>query len=259
MMEVPIISGGRLKGIVCFEHTSTKRQWTTDEQHFAIALSHLLTITIETNAKNTYRSELEKALEEKSLLISEINHRVKNNLAIITAIIRSESDRVKDDFHKGLFDSILSKTYSLASLQEELYRSTNYQELNFNKYIEQLADNMNRTFGANLRVKIIFHSTETILLEVDVAMPMALICSEILNNCFKYAFKEDGVNQLSIFLGKDQNGKIFLSIEDNGIGLPENYLTKGTGFELMNDLAEQIDAQLECLSSSTGTQISLKF
>ncbi len=259
MMEVPIISGGRLKGIVCFEHTSSKREWTTDEQHFAIALAQLLTITIETNAKNTYRTELEKALEEKSLLISEINHRVKNNLAIITAIIRSESERVKDDFHKGLFDSILSKTYSLASLQEELYRSANYQELNFNKYIEQLADNMNRTFGANLRVKIIFHSTETILLEVDVAMPMALICSEILNNCFKYAFKEDGVNQLSIFLGKDQNGKIFLSIEDNGIGLPENYLSKGTGFELMNDLAEQVDAQLECLSSSTGTQISLKF
>ena len=89
----------------------------------------------------------EKALEEKSLLISEINHRVKNNLAIITAIIRSESDRVKDNFHKGLFDSILSKTYSLASLQEELYRSANYQELNFNKYIEQLADNMIKEFN----------------------------------------------------------------------------------------------------------------
>lgn len=259
MMEVPIISGGRLKGIICFEHTSSKRQWTNDEQHFAIALAQLLTITIETNAKNTYRIELEKALEEKSILISEINHRVKNNLAIITAIIRSESDRVKDNFHKGLFDSILSKTYSLASLQEEMYRSGNYQELNFNKYIEQLADNMNRTFGINLRVKINIHSTEAILLKVDTAMPMALICSEIIGNCFKYAFKEDGINQLSIFLGKDQNGKNFLSIEDNGIGLPENYLSKGTGFEFMNDLAEQIDAQLECLSSSTGTQISLKF
>lgn len=58
MMEVPIISGGRLKGIVCFEHTSSKREWTTDEQHFAIALAQLLTITIETNAKNTYRTEL---------------------------------------------------------------------------------------------------------------------------------------------------------------------------------------------------------
>ena len=259
MMEVPIISGGSLKGIVCFEHTSSKREWTTDEQHFAIALAQLLTITIETNAKNTYRTELEKALKVKSLLISEINHRVKNNLAIITAFIRSESERAKDDYHKRLFDSILSKTYSLASLQEELYRSANYQELNFNKYIEQLANNMNRTFGSNLKVNIIFHSTETFFFEVDIAMPIALICSEILNNCFKYAFQQDGVNQISIFLGKDQNGKTFLSIEDNGSGLPENYLTRGTGFELMKGLAEQIDAQLECLTSSTGTQISLKF
>jgi two-component sensor histidine kinase len=144
-------------------------------------------------------------------------------------------------------------------LQEELYRSANYQELNFNKYIEQLANNMNRTFGSNLKVKIIFHSTETFFFEVDIAMPIALICSEILNNCFKYAFQQDGVNQISIFLGKDQNGKTFLSIEDNGSGLPENYLTRGTGFELMKGLAEQIDAQLECLTSSTGTQISLKF
>jgi len=259
MMEVPILSAGKLKGIVCFEHIGTNRKWTNDEQHFAIALAQLLTITYETNAKNNYRIELEIALKEKSLLLAELNHRVKNNLSIITALVRSETNRVKDNYHKSLFDNILSKTYSLATLQDELYQSQSYKSLNFGKFIEQLANNLNRTFGNDLNVKISISSTEPMILDVDTAMPLSLICSEIFTNCFKYAFKENGINKISIFLGKDQDGKNFLSVDDNGVGLPDNYATKGTGFELMHDLAEQIDAEFECLSSSTGTQISLKF
>jgi two-component sensor histidine kinase len=258
MMEVPILSGGKLKGIICFENTEKIRDWTNDEQHFALALTQLLTLTLETKEKNLYRQELEKLVSEKSVLISEINHRVKNNLAVITALIRVEANRAKDEYHKELFANVMSKSFTLSTLQNVMYDSKNYQEVNFSEFIRTLIGNMNDTYGYSLSVKLILELGE---LEIDIskAIPCSLIVNELLTNCYKYAFSEGRENILKITLRKINEIGIEFIAEDNGYGLPENYKKKGTGFELMNGLADQIDGFLNINSSAQGTKITLTF
>lgn len=258
MMEVPIISGGKLKGIICFEHLNNKKDWTNDEQHFAVALTQLFIITMETREKNHYRSELEKLLKEKTLLISEINHRVKNNLAIINALIRGESNKVLDQYHKDLFDNVLSKTYSLSALQDSMYQTQNYKEVEFRSFLQELVGNFNKTFGYGMEVKINFVSLDTMVLDVNTVIPLSLIVNEILTNSYKYAFKDRSDCQLNISL-ENINSHHKLSICDNGPGLPPDHLHRGTGFGLITDLAEQIDGKLEIHSSAEGTEIEINF
>ena len=258
MMEVPILSGGKLKGIICFENTEKIRDWTNDEQHFALALTQLLTLTLETKEKNLYRQELEKLVSEKSVLIAEINHRVKNNLAVITALIRVEANRAKDEYHKELFANVLSKSFTLSTLQNVMYDSKNYQEVNFSEFIRTLVGNMNDTYGYSLNVKMILDLGE---LDIDIskAIPCSLIVNELLTNCYKYAFSKGRGNILKITLRKINEIGIEFIAEDNGNGLPENYENKGTGFELMNGLTDQIDGFLNINSSAQGTKITLTF
>lgn len=258
MMEVPIISGGKLKGIICFEHLHSKKDWTNDEQHFAIALTHLFIITMETNEKNHYRNELEKLVKEKTILISEINHRVKNNLAIINALIRGESNKVLDQYHKDLFDNVLSKTYSLSALQDSMYHTQNYKEVEFSKFLEELVTNFNQTFGYGMDVNIHFNAPDEIRLDVNKVIPVSLIVNEILTNSYKYAFKNKENCQLNVSLVSFED-KCKLTVQDNGPGLPANHLQKGTGFGLINDLVEQVDGTLNVHSDTNGTQLEIVF
>lgn len=258
MMEVPILSGGKLKGIICFEHLTEIRYWTNDEQHFALALTQLLTLTLETKEKNLYRDELEKLVKEKSILIAEINHRVKNNLAVITALIRSEKNRAKDDYHKELFNNILSKSFSLSTLQNAMYQSQNYQQANFSEFIKTLISNINDTYGYQSNVKINLDLGD-IHIDVSKAIPCSLIVNEILTNCYKYAFKEGKGNNLSVNLKEIDHQNYQLTISDNGPGLPEDYKNRGTGFELIDGLVDQIDGLMTIESENTGTTFCLSF
>jgi two-component sensor histidine kinase len=258
MMEVPILSGGKLKGIVCFENTGAIREWTNDEQHFALALTQLLTLTLETKEKNIYRDELEKMVKEKTILIAEINHRVKNNLAVMTALIRSEANRSKDKYHQELFENLLSKSFSLSTLQSAMYQSQNYQEVNFSEFIKTLIGNMNDTYGYNLNVRLTLNLSE-VNVDISNAIPCSLILNEIFTNAYKYAFKEGKENILYVDLSINEVDKTQIIIKDNGPGLTEDYKSIGTGFELIDGLTEQIDGDLEVNTSSQGTEIILTF
>jgi two-component sensor histidine kinase len=252
MMEVPIVMAGKLKGIICFENTGEIRNWTNDEQHFALALTQLLTLTLETKEKNQYRDELEMMVKEKSVLIAEINHRVKNNLAVITALIRAESNRAKDEYHKELFNNILSKSFSLSTLQSAMYQAQNYDQANFSEFIKMLLGNMNDTYGHNKNVTI-NADLGNVNINISNAIPCSLIINEILTNCYKYAFTPGKKNVLSITIKELPEDHYKISIKDNGPGLPENHLTKGTGFDLIDGLIDQIDGKLEVISNTDGT------
>jgi two-component sensor histidine kinase len=257
MIDVPIIMSGKFRGILCFENTGTVRDWTNDEQHFAIALAHLMTLTLENEEKNKYREELEKVVKEKSLLIGEMNHRVKNNLTIINALIKSESYKVKDDFHKALFLNLESKTIALSSLLDFTFVDSEQNTLDLNAFINKLFRNIDETYGHDLVVDIKIDS-EQIKIDESKAIPTALILNEIIVNCYKHAFNSSKSNliQFSAHMTKKNTTKI--EIKDNGPGLPANYIKKGLGYDFITGLCEQIDAILTVKSSSKGTQIFIE-
>jgi two-component sensor histidine kinase len=257
MIEVPIIMGGKLRGIICFENTSETRNWTNDEQHFGIALAHLITLTLENEEKNKYREELEKVVKEKSLLLNEMNHRLKNNLTIINALIKSELNKAKDAYHKALFMNLTNKTFTLSSLLDFTIESNGDNTVDLKLFTTKLFKNINETYGFELNVKSILNLSEVQIKEAK-AMPCALILNEILVNCYKHAFKKNRENLIEISLNQNKDGVIKISIKDNGSGIPKVLKNRGMGIDSIEGLSDQIDAILGIDSSNKGTKITLE-
>lgn len=257
MMEVPILSGGRMKGIVCFEATDEIRNWSPDEQHFALALCQLLTITIETKEKNRYRDELEKSISEKSELLAQINHRVTNNLAVFTALIRSESHKAKDAYHEELFENLTSKALSLSTLQNSINQSTNHNYVNFGSYLSTLIKNIDDTFGQNKSVKLDLH-LENVNIEMAKSVPFSLIVNELLTNCFKKSFQENSSNTLFVEISQDEI-KTNMTIKYSGSGFPKNSQEEWDGYDLVTGLIDQLDGTIDFEVTPNETSIEIEF
>ncbi len=258
MLEIPIISGGKLQGIICFEHTGSKREWNHDEQHFALALTQLFTITLETKLKNRYHDELEILLKEKNSLLEETNHRVINNLTIISALTRQELKRSKDEYHRKLFENLLSRTFTLSTLQNILYETNNFHEIDFSLVINNIVAHINDTMGHDKNVELRINLDDTIRVDINNATPCALILNELLTNSYKFAFQKDRKNILDVEF-KKENGLFELAIGDNGPGLPLDYKSKGSGFGFIDGLIEQIDGEMIIKTDLKGICTRIRF
>ena len=170
MIDVPIRSGGEMIGVVCFEHVDNKVEWTEYEKNFTLSIAQLISLSIETDKKNKYRTELEKMLVQKEVLLKEINHRVKNNLSVILSLLNLQYYKSKDDYHSSLFSDLKEKIYSISAVQNQLHSSENYKEINFSSYINELARNLHNSYCQDIAVELSL-ALEDVLVPLDVAIP----------------------------------------------------------------------------------------
>lgn len=257
MIDVPLRSEGKMIGAICFEHVQMEHQWTYEEKKFTQSIAQLLSLALETNKKKAYRLKLEKIIIQKEVLISEINHRVKNNMAVILSLLNLQKRKTEDNYHSGLFDEVKDKVYSMSIIQEQLHSSGNIDNINLGGYLENLVANLNNSYGQEKNIEIHLE-LEKIGIDVSKAIPCGLIANEILTNSFNYAFGNQNLApKLSILLGKSDS-LVELTFKDNGGGFDLDAARDGMGLELINDLAEQIDA-LITYHVEDGVQIKLLF
>jgi two-component sensor histidine kinase len=258
MMDIPIRIEGKMIGMVCFEHVGPKRTWTTMEESFALSVAQIISLAFETSMKNDYRMKLEVSLREKEVLLSEINHRVKNNLAIISSLMNLQKEKAKDEYHKILFDDSKDKIYSMAFIHEQLYRSKNYTKIDFGSYLEQLIEHLHSSHSDGKKI-IVMKDIDHLDLNITKAIPVGLITNEIITNAYKYAFSENRDGVLEISFKKDNNGSYILHLADNGPGIEANEArTDSFGIILVKDLIEQIDGDLN-MYNEHGAVYDIKF
>lgn len=255
MMEIPISSGGILKGIICFENTNGVRNWPIDEKQFALTLTQFMILTIENNEKNAYRDKLEKIVIENSAFNEKMNLLVQSNLEAIMAFQRSEAEQIKDEADKEIITNIIERTFLLSTLQNPSYLTKSSQQVNLSEFIKWVVATVNVQHGNNLSVE---QSLNLGLVRINIikAVPLSLTIYELLNNCYKHAFKPERRNKLSIDLSIDESG-LHLKISDNGPGLPENYRTSGNGFVLMMAYVDQMEGEMSVKTSAEGTAITV--
>jgi two-component sensor histidine kinase len=192
-------------------------------------------------------SRTRKAEKEKSALLKEIHHRVKNNLQVISSLLNLQSGTLSDDLSKTAVTESKSRVKSMALIHQLLYQSEMFTNINFASYLEQLMSSLHSTYckpGENIRYKI---SAEPIKLDVDRAIPMGLIINELVTNAYKYAFQGKKEGNIEICLTKQPENDLLLSIADNGIGLPEKIdiqKTNSLGLRLVNLLVKQLKANI---------------
>jgi two-component sensor histidine kinase len=207
------------------------------------------------------RLDLEARLREKDAMLREIHHRVKNNLQIVSSLVRLQVPQEADERLSGLFTDIQGRISAMSLIHETLYESEDLSRVDFLSYLDALARNMELALApASGRIGIDC-SGESIELPIDSALPLGLIANELLTNAIKHAFPApwDGEARISASTGTSVEGNPFLAIEDNGVGFAfpaaEEGSGTGLGLTLVDILTRQLGARITraCPSRGEGT------
>ena len=154
------------------------------------------------------RSEKIKAsLEEKEILLREIHHRVKNNLQIISSLLRLQSRHIKDKKYTEMIKESQNRIKSMALVHEKLYQSENLANIKFNEYIKVLAHELVQSYGANTDRIAVELDVDEIFLDIDTAIPCGLIINELVSNALKHAFPNEREGEIKITL-RSVGGKV---------------------------------------------------
>ncbi|WMW25487.1 CHASE4 domain-containing protein [Methanolobus sediminis] len=207
-------------------------------------------------------TEIKQAEEmrRKDILLKEVHHRVKNNLQIISSMLRLQSRKFTDKETIEAFRKSQNRAKSMAIAHEKLYQSRDLENIELSSYIETLTKYLVNTYGCdpeNIKIDI---NIKNITQDIDTAIPLGLIINEIVSNSLKHAFK-DHKGEILVEIVPDVNGQYMLTIRDNGIGFPEDLdfmNTDSLGMQLVVSLVEQLEGSIELIRGN-GTEFRIRF
>ena len=236
----------------------------------ASSVGFFVYLMIQNNMKENYRfiiqieerrksEEIVKStLIEKNILISELHHRVKNNLAIISGLF---SLKITDDLHEDAKNVLLesrNRVRSMALIHNRLYKSDNLTDIDFGEYAKELIEEINLSYPVVANSVKIDTYINNVSININSAIPCGLILNELLTNSYKHAFKDKPDGQIHVSFVNDDN-TILMTVKDNGIGLPTDYRQKQSlGVTVIESLSEQLDGSFN-FSNNNGTCFELKF
>ncbi len=207
--------------------------------------------------------KLDSSLNEKVVLLREIHHRVKNNLQIITSLLRLQYRQAEDQKFKEMCKDSENRIKSMALVHERLYQSKDFSNVHFKDYATRLTMELLRSFGTNIEKVGLRANIEEVFLGVDTAIPCGLVINELVSNALKHAFPEGSEGKLEVSMRKmEEDEKFELIVRDNGIGFPKEVDFRATvslGMQLVLSLVEnQLRGTIE-LNSSQGTEFRIRF
>jgi PAS domain S-box-containing protein len=217
-----------------------------------------------TNTDVTARVEGERALraslEEKTVLLKEVHHRVKNNLQIVASLMNLQADRTHNEDAIATLHEMRDRVRSMALLHEALYRSPNLAQVDFPAYIHTVAAQLTRSLGQ--RTSAAIHvATEPITLDLDRAVSCGLIVNELVSNAYKHAFPDGRTGTIHVGLFKDGGDGLELRVSDDGIGLPpEAHAARpdSLGLRLVAMLTDKLEGTLTA-SGPPGADFRIRF
>ncbi|MDO9044874.1 MAG: histidine kinase dimerization/phosphoacceptor domain -containing protein [Methanobacteriaceae archaeon] len=224
-------------------------------------LIQIIATSRDISLRKNVEEELKESLEEKKMLIREVNHRVKNNLMVISSLLNLQSRYIDNEEAKQILEDSQNRARSMALVHERLYKSSDLKNLNFGEYASSIATDLLRGHqNKNKSIKLEL-SLEDIPLDVNLSIPLGLILNELVVNALKHAFPEDTIGNVRIKLSENEHQFVVLEVSDNGMGLPESFdisNINSLGFEIVNTLVRQIAGKLT-IQSENGTQIKVEF
>ncbi len=210
---------------------------------------------------------LQASLAEKEVLLREVHHRVKNNLAAILGLLDMERQSTTDEAAEDLLTELSNRIKSMSTVHEKLYRSESLSKIDFQDYLKSFVSHLRTSF----RIKGDITSSidaAGVVLSLDLAVPCGLIVNELVTNSLKYAFpdgkpgdKRDNKCKISVSM-KEENGKYSLSIWDNGVGLPVEFdwrETRSLGLRLVRMLGEHQLGGTVDLDNTLGAHFKIQF
>jgi two-component sensor histidine kinase len=201
-------------------------------------------------------------LAEKEVLLSEVHHRVKNNLAIVSGLMQLQLYAEGNPKLKEKLVSGITRIQTIGSIHELLYQSNSLAQLRFDRSIRQLIENLHDVYDQLPTVDFDLNLSP-VTININQAVPACLIINEIVTNALQHAFTTKDTGQISIDLSKNDDQVLTLTISDNGKGLPDHISSisqnGSLGFQLVDTLLKQLEGEHNISSTEQGTTISFSF
>jgi two-component sensor histidine kinase len=214
------------------------------------------------------RERGEISLAEYTSRINEIHHRVKNNLQVVVSLFSLQADRTTQPQVLDMLGVMQNRVRAIAYLHEPLYSTDNFSTIHFGEYLNTFVRDLHDSYGLGSRVKVQL-SLADLALAISDAVPLALICNELVSNALKYAFPNNRRGKISVGLQyssraaqNDESEFCELQIRDDGIGLPQETdlsTAESMGFHLVRVLTQQLHGRVEVHSDNEGTSVSISF
>jgi PAS domain S-box-containing protein len=217
-------------------------------------------ITRDITKRKEVEDRIKTLLNEKDLLLKEVHHRIKNNMATIGSLLSLQASTIKDPEASKALKESRDRVKTMSDIYDKLYKTTEYNNLNIKEYlsniIQDISDSYNFTNKVTIRKDI-----QDFDIDTKIAFPMGVIITELITNSLKYAFPNNssGIIDISIYLSDPNNA--VLSVSDNGIGMPEHIIRNrdfGFGLNLVDILSQQIDGSFD-ISNNNGSKFNIKF
>lgn len=209
------------------------------------------------------QQRLEEALHEKTVLLNEVHHRVKNNLQVITSLLNLQADHAADPRLRAMLAESCGRVKAMALTHQLLYERKNFSRLDLGDYLERLMHSIRATYrdtGKRIALRLVLPSA-SVQLDLERTIPCGLLLNELVTNSLKHAFPGERCGEILIELSEDGAGLIHFSIADDGIGLPsetELAARVSLGLQLVPLFVEQLHGTLE-IKRESGTRFCVSF
>ncbi|MDD5473933.1 MAG: MASE3 domain-containing protein [Candidatus Methanoperedens sp.] len=229
-----------------------------DSNQNAIGMSGIMRDITE---RRRAEEQIKTSLKEKEVLLREIHHRVKNNMQIISSLLKLQSSYIKDKKYGDIYKESQNRIIAMSLIHEKLYQSRDFTKIDSRGYIKDLVNGLVQSYEVPGRIKFIVN-VEIASLSMNTAVPCGLLINELVSNSVKHGFPDGRDGEIKISLHPIEDNKIELIVSDNGIGIPENIdfrKTNSWGLRLITILSEnQLHGDIN-LDRSKGTEFRIIF
>jgi PAS domain S-box-containing protein len=204
--------------------------------------------------------QIQSSLQEKEILLKEIHHRVKNNLAVIASILSLQSANAPDKTYQDIFQECVNRIKTMSKIHTQLYQAKDLAHIDFKSYLQELIPELFRSYQVRADEVTLNLQIEDFTPDINTAIPLGLIVNELFTNAIKYAFSGGRKGEIRVSL-KKHNSQIVLTVADNGIGFPEDLdLTRAQslGLQLVTALVQQLRGTVE-IKREQGTEFVITF
>lgn len=222
--------------------------------------ANMCAVVTDLSGPQAVAAQLRAALAEKELLLREVHHRVKNNLQIVSSLLRLQAENISDERVSAAVQDSQNRIRALALVHEQLYRSESLAHIDIGEYLQNIATSVWRSLSMRgSPIRLTSEVSHGISINIDQAIALGLIVTELVSNSVKHAFPhgaKDGA--ISLRLHKEGDA-LHVEVADNGVGMPPTVNTGGgsLGMQLVQGLCRQIGATLQ-FGAGPGTTVVIR-
>lgn len=217
-------------------------------------------IHLDITARRSAVRGLEASLREKEVIIKEVHHRVKNNMAVMSGLINLQAAYTDDPAVVERLEECQQQVKTMALVHEHLYQGESLEFIDSSSYFESLVNELVNASRLSTRIDRDIR-VEHMNIDMDIAIPCGLIVNELVTNALKHAFPGRKEGMLRVEMRLTPAHRYFLAVEDNGTGLPPDFDQRSQstlGMQLVQALVKQLGGEM-AVSSKGGARFTIEF